>query len=155
VSNMNLSEFLIESKRETYASSGESGEKIVSDGSKEFVHERVPFKYRDRYFGSNPFAGEEVVWQNGNIVWIMNYYGKVISKTVSVQQVYEFLKKCLMKVEPDKPFRGPERFEEKGFSYVNEVNGDMNSFNGTEKISYDGKVVYVLFYHGGLVKNTN
>lgn len=53
-----LSKFLVKAKINTYASSGEGGERIFPDGSKEF--EEKEFKYRDRYFGFNPFIGEEI-----------------------------------------------------------------------------------------------
>lgn len=43
-----LSKFLVEAKINTYASSGEGGEKILPDGSKELEFEKKEFKYRDR-----------------------------------------------------------------------------------------------------------
>ena len=46
-----LSKFLVKAKINTYASSGEGGEKTLSDGSKEFEFEEKELKYRDRYFG--------------------------------------------------------------------------------------------------------
>ena len=46
-----LSKFLVKAKINTYASSGEGGEKILPDGGKEFEFEEKEFKYRDRYFG--------------------------------------------------------------------------------------------------------
>jgi hypothetical protein len=63
-----LSKFLVKAKINTYASSGEGGEKLLSDGSKEFEFREKEFKYRDRYFGFNPFVGEEIVWQNEKVV---------------------------------------------------------------------------------------
>lgn len=69
-----LSKFLVKAKISTYASGGEEEEKVYSDGSKVFEFEEKEFKYRDRYFGYNPFIGEEIVWQNKKVVWGMNYY---------------------------------------------------------------------------------
>ena len=77
-----LSKFLVKAKINTYASSGEGGEKILFDESKEFEFEEKEFKYRDRYFGFDPFIGQEIVWQNGKIIWGMNYYGKVVSEVI-------------------------------------------------------------------------
>ena len=64
-----LSDFLVKAKINTYAS------------GKEFDFEEKEFRYRDRYFGFNPFIGEEVVWQKKEIIWGMNYYGRIVSGT--------------------------------------------------------------------------
>lgn len=47
----------------------------------------------------NPFIGEENVWQNEKIVWGMNYYGRIISKTIPVKQIYQFLQEALKKLQ--------------------------------------------------------
>jgi len=83
-----LSKFLVKAKINTYASSGEGGEKILPDGSKEFEFEEKEFKYQDRYFGFNPFIGEEIVWQNGKVVWGMNYYGEIVSEIIPAKSIY-------------------------------------------------------------------
>ncbi len=93
-----LSKFLVKAKISTYASSGEGGEKILEDGSKEFEFKEGEFRYKDRYFGYNPFIGEEIVWQNEKVVWGMNYYGKVVSKIISPKQIYQFLQGTLRKI---------------------------------------------------------
>jgi len=58
---INLNQFLVKAKINTYVLSGEGGEKILSDGSKEFEFKEGKFEYRDRYFGFNPFIGQEIV----------------------------------------------------------------------------------------------
>jgi hypothetical protein len=72
---MRFEQFLIKAKLHTYASSGESGERSLEDGCKELAFQEGESKYRDRYFGWNPFVGEEVVWQGEQVIWAMNYYG--------------------------------------------------------------------------------
>ena len=47
---MSLREFLVEAKTNTYASNGEFGETILTDGSKEFLFDKDNFKYRDSVF---------------------------------------------------------------------------------------------------------
>lgn len=86
-----FNKFLTKAKINTYASSGEGGEKILSDGSKEFEFKEKEFRYRDRYFGFNPFIGEEIIWENKKVVWGMNYYGEIISKIILVKRIYQFL----------------------------------------------------------------
>lgn len=55
---MELQDFLVKAKINTYASSGEGGEKKLEDGGRELIFENGEYKYRDRYFGFNPFIGE-------------------------------------------------------------------------------------------------
>lgn len=146
-----LSKFLVKAKIDTYASSGEGGEKVLLDGSKGFEFEEKEFKYRDRYFGFNPFIGEEIVWQNEKVVWGMNYYGEVVSEIIPSKQIYQFLQEALKKITEDKPFRGPDNFKKGDFEYVNKVKGTVEKFESKEIILYKEQVVYKLNYHGGLV----
>lgn len=147
-----LSKFLVKAKINTYASSGEGGEKILPDGGKEFEFEKKEFKYRDRYFGFNPFIGEEIVWENEKMIWGMNYYGQVLSEIISAKDIYQFLQDALKKVSEDKPFRGPRRFIKDSFQYFNKTRGNIEKFDGEEKIFYKRKLVYRLVYHGGIIR---
>lgn len=146
-----LAKFLIKAKINTYASSGEDGEKILPDGGKEFEFKEKEFKYRDRYFGFNPFIGQEIVWQNGKIIWGMNYYGKIISEIIPAKEIYQFLQEALRKVPEDKPFRGPAKFVKGKLLYLNKVKGTIEKFEGKEKIFYKRKLIYELIYHGGII----
>lgn len=148
---MTLQEFLVKAKANTYASIGENGEKNLEDGSKELVYKEGEWKYRDRYFGSNRFIGEEVVWQNGEIIWAMNYYGGITTSKVSVKNVYEFLKKALKQVKKDRPFRGPLEFIEGDWAYYDKSDGMIDCFDGCERILYKKEPVYELKYCGGVV----
>lgn len=146
-----LCRFLVKAKINTYASGKEGA--ILRDGSKELVFREGKFLYRDRYFGSNPFIGEEVVFHKGKYVWSMNYYGYIIlSEGVSSKEVYTFLREALKRVREEKPFRGPEKYERRPFKYVNNAEGDVSKFNGTEKIFCKEKEIYRLFYHGGCIE---
>lgn len=146
-----LIDFIIKAKQNTYAKSGEVEEKVLADGSKELVFKEKQFVYRDRYFGFNPFAGQEVVFQNKQAIWAMNYYGWMISKKVSAKQIYHFLKQALSKVMADKPFRGPDNLQWDDFRYVNKAYGTVKKFSGKEQIFYKNKITYKLCYHGGVI----
>jgi len=146
-----LSKFLVKAKINTYASSGEGGEKILPDGGKEFKFKERKFKYRDRYFGFNPFISEEIVWQNEKIVWGMNYYGEIITKIFSAKDIYYFLQEALKRASEDKPFRGPDNFKKADFEYSNKTKGTVKKFQGEEIIFYKEQIVYKLSYHGGLI----
>lgn len=146
-----LSKFLVKAKVNTYASSGESGEKILSDGSKEFEFREKEFKYRDRYFGFKSFIGQEIVWQNKKAIWGMNYYGEIISEAIPAKQIYQFLKEALKNVAGEKPFRGPDNFKENDFKYINEIKGTVEKFKGHKVIFYKKKLIYKLNYCGGII----
>lgn len=145
--------FIIKAKQNTYAKSGEAGEKILADSSKELVFKEGDFKYRDRYFGFDPFIGEEIVFQNSKVVWGMNYYGRIISRIISAKQVYQFLRKALKRVVKDKHFRGLDGFVDHDFRYANKSEGSIENFKGQEKIFYKQKLVYRLDYNGGVIFN--
>jgi disulfide oxidoreductase YuzD len=146
-----LSKFLVKAKINTYASSGEEGERIFPDGGKEFEFEEREFKYRDRYFGFDPFIGEEIVWENEKVVWGMNYYGEIISEIISAKDIYQFLQEALKRLSEDKPFRGPNNFEKDNFEYINKAEGTVEKFQGEEIIFYKEQLVYKLSYNGGLI----
>lgn len=146
-----LNKFLVKAKINTYASSGEGGEKILPDGSKEFEFKEKEFRYKDRYFGYNPFIGQEIVWQGEKVVWGMNYYGETISEIISSKEIYQFLQEALKKITDDEPFRGPDNFRRDDFEYVNRVKGTAGKFKGEERIFYKGQPIYKLSYHGGSI----
>src|SRR3989344_8108354 len=135
---MELANFIVKAKKDTYAS-GNPPLKLP-DGFEEFVYEDGEYKYRDRYHAKDPrpFGGEEVVWQSGKVIWMMNYYGYMISNEVNSKEVYVFLRKAMSAVSKDKPFRGPAHLKEGDFQYINESSGDVNQFKGTEKILHKG-----------------
>lgn len=149
---MKFKQFLVGAKKNSYTTSGEFGEKRLADSSKELTFAEGEYRYRDRYFGYNPFFGEEVVWRNDKIFWGMNYYGEVTDEEINPDFVYGFLKKALKKVTEEAPFRGPKYFKEEEFEYFDSNEGDVESFRGSEEIKFKGKKIYYLYYHGGLVK---
>jgi hypothetical protein len=149
---MELSEFLIAAKTGTYASSGMANEQKLSDGCLELTYTAGEFSYRDRYFGFDPFSGQEIVFQHGQAIWSMNYYGRVVDKKYPAAQIYTFLQKALRQVTRERPFRGPSIFAEESFMYNDESSGTLESFSGVERILFNRHKVYLLKYHGGMIK---
>ena len=81
----------------------------------------------------------------------MNYYGQILSKNTDAKKLYTFLRKAMRQVMADRPFRGPNEFQEGGWIYQDESNGNVNFFSGLETIYHQDKKVFELKYHGGLV----
>jgi hypothetical protein len=151
-----LSDFLVEAKRRTYAAQGDDATVAPSlPGSKQLEYRSTAFSYRDIYFGMSRFVGQEVVSREGAPLWSMAYAGGLIlaaAQPAEARPIFGFLRKALLLVEPQRPFRGPAAFASDGFDYVNESDGDVVAFRGTEWISRDGVALYRLDYAGGLLQ---
>lgn len=146
-----LRAFLVRAKRATYAS-GEDAQKVIEpDKSTSLAYQDGKWKYHDNYFGGEPFGGREVVFYDGEPVYIMTYYGFVEEGALDLAPIYSFLQKSLSNIPEDFPYRGPKSFIENGFEYKNEFVGEVDNFSGEEKIMLNGKVVYQAKYNGGFV----
>ena len=148
---MTLGEFLVKAKVRGYATAGERGEALLEDGGKELSYREGPYEYRDRYYGFNPFVGEEVVWMDGKPVWAMNYFGEVTDVSVPPIDVYRFLQQAMRHVDVARPYRGPDAFNDGELAYRDESEGDLEQFTGIERILRAGREIYRLSYHGGKV----
>ena len=146
---MKFEDFLVEAKRRT-SGSADSKPKQLDDGSKEYLVEMDDFVYRDRFFGYNPFVGQEIVFSGGEPIWSMNYHGKVTSR--EPEEVFSILVKALGLVEKKKPYRGPDKLEDGAWFYRFMSRGNINAFWGEEEILYDGVRVYWLRFHGGEIE---
>lgn len=100
---MNLTDFLIKAKKQTYAN--EKIEKVNASrlGSNDYEYEEIingkRMKYHDTYFGGTKFMGEEVVYLAENLPeWGMNYYGVTLDEKVSEEAMDKALRPALMKV---------------------------------------------------------
>ena len=149
---MTLNEFLVKAKCSTYATAGENTERKLSDGSRELKYNEGKWRYRDRYFGFNPFIGQEVVWENKKPIWAMNYNGKVLVSFPKAKVIYEFLKEAMRRVKEQRPFRGPLSYRRGDFIYKDRSIGNMNLFVGKEEILFKNKKIYELNYHGGIIE---
>lgn len=144
-------EFLLNAKRKTYA--GDSGKKgPVLEGSVQLEFSDSNFLYRDIYFGSAYFIGQEVVYFMGAPFWSLSYSGGLTGPSTVNSSIYAFLKEALLRPDPQFPIRGPRKYQSRGMAYENLANGDIERFHGTEKILVDDSVVYDLHYGGGLVR---
>lgn len=105
------------------------------------------FEYYDTYLDGEKFSGEEGLWKSSTPFWSMNYFGRVLDNSFSS----DFLKEALLHVSENMPFRRPEIFTSENKTYVCNVYGDFNRFNGLESIYHDKKKVYECIFHGGTI----
>ena len=78
----------------------------------------------------------------------MNYVGRVTGSPFSG----DFLKEALLHVPEDAPYRGPAQYENGDYTYSCSVEGEFDWFQGKESITYQDKLVYECFFHGGMIK---
>ena len=156
---MNINNFLIKAKKNTYANGNALKVQSSRLGSKDYHYvEMVDDKeiiYHDTYFGGEKFIGEEVVYINNTPYWAMNYYGNTINPNLSEEAMDNALRPALMEVGIDEsvlPVRGPSKFENGEFLYTFECNGTMENFIGIERIYKNNELVYELKCHGGIIK---
>lgn len=150
VSSEALRKFLLDSNGAGYAGGEEKKWTKESDGSTTIPYEKGEWRSHDNFFGGEPYGGRVVVFHRDRPVWMMVYYGWVV-EGIETNPVYAVLRRALMRMPEEYPFRGPKEYREDEYVYVNKWTGDIKQFSGEEKISQSGKVVYKANYLGGLV----
>jgi len=152
-----LAAFLVEAKRRTYAGLDDDATVAtpIMAGSKQLEYSDGELSYRDIYFGMAFFVGQEVVTDKQRAIWSMSYAGGVspdVSDRDKLLGVYAFLRKALLRIGEDQPFRGPSHFEQGDYRYVNMPEGGLSEFHGTERIYFQGTPIYSLRYSGGIIR---
>ncbi len=139
-----LIEFRLEANRNTYAGYADqcSGSRLKSH---DYSYEKGDYLYYDTWLGGEKFSGEEAIWKNGEAIYAMNYFGRVLDERFSG----DFLKEALRSSSKDSPFRGPAHYQSGEYIYKTKVIGDMDWFQGYEEIFCQDIKVYECYYHGG------
>jgi hypothetical protein len=149
-----LNKFLYEANDHGYG--GESKEVPAQrPGFTELEYTSGDWKMHDSYAGHYFAPGQEVVYYKNEPVWAMAYAGgmkfEYHGDDSITHETFIFLKKSLMKMDPEKPFRGPDQFEEGEFKYVSTVTGGTKDFTGNEKIYKAGELVFEQNFIGGII----
>lgn len=79
----------------------------------------------------------------------------MILEDLSEELVDKALRPALMKVGEDDsvlPLRGPSKFKNEGYIYTFKSEGSLENFVGVEEIYKDGKLIYRLQCHGGIIE---
>ena len=74
-----LLDFIKKAKQATYASES-SVEKKGEDGGKNYKVEEGDWTYTDTYFGNLVDCGQERIYENGKVIWMMAYRGGTLEK---------------------------------------------------------------------------
>ncbi|MFC7680231.1 DUF5680 domain-containing protein [Paenibacillus sp. GCM10028914] len=156
INQEHLITFLVEAKRSTYAFQGDGASvQPLLNGSKQLEYHSGDYFYRDIYFGSGFFIGQETVEFESRAIWSMVYSGGVITQNANwdvIGPIYGFLRQALRLVDTKSIYRGPKHFESDNYIFKNEYEGNIDCFHGNETILMDGQKVYELHYNGGVVR---
>lgn len=160
-----LKKFLINANKNGYAGDGKEFNPPQRPGFEELEYVEGDWLYHDSYSGHYFAPGQEVVYFKGKPIWAMAYAGgmkfKYHGKREFSEQTFTFLKKALLAMDPEKPFRGPKMFEEVGlptqrasrpaWKYISTITGDIKDFSGTETILYKNDPVFSQKFIGGVI----
>ncbi|MDP3779047.1 MAG: DUF5680 domain-containing protein [bacterium] len=150
--------FLVCAKKATYAS-GKKPDTLIG-GKSGFCFQEEELTYMDIYQGNESFAGTESVSCDGTLFWVLNYHGGVIGLPkefgLARADVFAFLRKALMNVSVETPFRGPTFFKDNLWRYTHWFMKNPTGFNGYEAIWYGPDdlcktKIYELHFHCGLI----
>ncbi|NTF41655.1 DUF5680 domain-containing protein [Rhizobium rhizogenes] len=147
-----LNDFIVTAKSETYVGDGERLPSCRS-GSHDIGYASGRWRYLDSYFGGTDFAGQELVWHDGEPVWAMNYFGHIVEPDlIDGHRAGMVIKSALLRLYLDeKRFLGGYEFEHAFGRYVDQSSGDCGHFSGKEVIIVGDRKAYELDYRGGLV----
>lgn len=146
-----LHDFIVEAKAATYVGGGATAPSSRA-GSHDLGHRRGDWAYRDSYFGGTDFLGQEIAWRHDEPVWVMNYYGRVLDPSaIDGARAGHVIRTALPAMYRQNRFLGGFSMEVGLYRYADESEGDYRSFVGLERILADGREVYRMNYHGGLV----
>ncbi len=144
--------FIVRAKAQTYVGDGQPS-LARRPGAHELEYREGSFAYLDSYFGGADFIGEEVVYFEERPVWAMNYYGRILEPTqIEAAEAGQIIKTSLSALYREGRFLGGFQHEAHGSTYVDTNEGDFTAFTGKEWIEREGEKLYVLVYHGGLIR---
>jgi len=147
-----LEAFIITAKAATYAGNGKKAEP-TRPGSIDLSYEDGDLLYRDSYFGTGDFIGEEVVWHRGEPIWAMNYYGYIlVPEELSAEESGKVIKESLTALYSEGRFLSGFKHQTSLGIYIDTNVGDVSNFHGLEWTERGGERLYELRYHGGLIR---
>lgn len=150
-----LEKFLYNSNKNGYAGDGKEVLPPQRPCFSEIEYREGDWIFHDSYCGHFFAPGQEVVYYQNKPVWAMAYAGgmkfEYHGNEKITHEVFIFLKKALMVMDPKKPFRGPAKFKDGEFEYVSILKGDIKDFVGNEKILQNGKLVFEQNFIGGII----
>ncbi len=144
-----LTLFLLKARKNTYA--GNAGEITpLLIGSRQFEFKEDEFLYRDIFnIGNSKFVGLETIYYKNKPVWSMSYYGNF--ESLSEEEVDKVLRKALVEKWDNVRLWNNVQYKIDDYVYTNNGSGDIDEFDGSEKLEKNGKTVYYFYYAGAFI----
>ena len=152
-----LGDFLYNANIHGYAGGGFTFDPPQRPGFDELEYRSGDWLYHDSYSGHYFAPGQETVYYKDVPVWAMSYAGgmkfEYHGNKDFTRESIEFLKKALLAMTREKPFRGPELYTQGDWRYLSSIVGGIKDFTGNEKIYYKEKLVFEQNFIGGVIIN--
>lgn len=144
-----LLKFILKASKNTYASEGGSVKPLLP-GSKQLEYSEGDFLYRDIYnLGNGKFAGLETVYLKNTPIWSMSYYGNF--EKMTEEEVDKVLRKALMDKWDKVRLWNKVTYKVGKYTYINEGSGNIDQFDGGERIEKNGETLYFFYYASGII----
>lgn len=147
--------FLNLANKNTYANKAAQKADSTRLNSEDYHFENGEWIYHDTYW-TRPedftFIGNEIIYKNKKHIWGANYWGVISDRNQSIKEVYGFLREAMMQeYELEVPVRGPEIYENGEWKYTFQFTGNLENFEGVERIYRNGIEIYKLIINGGIL----
>lgn len=133
ISIPSLKKFLLQSNQAGYAGGDSTNWSKQPDSSTTIVFKRGDWRSHDNFFGGEPYGGRLVIFHQDKPIWIMVYYGW-IEPSFNRDNIYPVLQNALKQMPTEIPLRGPTKFKQNKYTYLNSWTGDITRYSGQEKI---------------------
>lgn len=148
-----LAAFILTAKAACYVGGGGTRSRGSRPGSHDIFFAAGDWSYQDNYYGGTDFIGQEAVWFKNEPVWAMNYHGAILDPTaIDSARGAEVIRAALSAMYRAGRFLGGWTHDHGPYRYTDASEGDVTRFTGLETIARNGRIVYRLPYHGGLVR---
>ncbi len=140
-----LATFIIEANKNTWAADAPEVE-AQRPGYKELEYKSLNglWLLRDSYTGYFRAPGMTTIYYKDVPSWAMSYGGHGMTEQYNdiVKPTFQFLKKALMRVTTELPYRGPKDYSEDDWNYNFEHQGNLEDCLWTERITKSGELVF-------------
>lgn len=136
--------FLMQAIRAVYTGTAEASGPS-QPGSRSWQYAEGKFRYMGACFGTEQFAGQEVLWEKETPLWALNSVGRILGEDFPA----DFLREAFLAGYCRFPYRGAEQYEKGDWVYKCTVQGEPDWFYGYEEILCRGIRVYECAFHGG------
>ncbi|MEI8143563.1 MAG: DUF5680 domain-containing protein [Candidatus Berkelbacteria bacterium] len=149
-----LKKFLFNANAKGYAG---GGKEVLPQrpGFSELEYVEGDYLYHDSYCGHYFAPGQEIVYYKNKPIWAMAYAGgmkfKFHDDENTTHESFLFLKKALLAMDPEKPYRGPAQYIDGEFKYISVLDGDIKDFVGNEKIYKGDELIFEQNFIGGII----